>query len=97
MVQRSRGARSKSRHIMRKSPRERGNPTVTKVLREFPEGTRVAVKIDPSSQRGVPHIRFQGLTGQVVGRQGHAHVVHLKDGGKLKTVIARAEHLRPVA
>lgn len=97
MVQRSRGSRSKSRHIMRKSPRDRGNPLVTRVLREFPEGTRVAIRIDPSSQSGMPHIRFQGHTGLVTGRQGDAHVVELKIGGKVKNVIARAEHLKPVA
>ncbi len=97
MVQRSRGPRSKSRHILKKSPRERGNPRLTRVLRQFPEGTRVAIKVDASSQKGMPHIRFQGHTGKVTRRQGDAHVVELKIGNKVKSVIARAEHLKPVA
>jgi len=97
MAQRSRGTRSKSRNILRKSPRERGNAPVTRTLREFPEGTRVAIKVDPASQKGMPHIRFQGHTGVISGRQGDAHLVALSISGKAKTIIARAEHLKPVA
>ena len=50
--------------------------------------------IDPSVHYGTPHSRFQGKTGVVTGQQGRAFVVELYDGNKLKTVIARPEHLK---
>lgn len=97
MVQRSKGMRSKSRKILRKDVRERGMRPITRRLREYEPGSRVAIKIDSASQKGMPHIRFQGHTGIVAGKQGEAHVVKLVIGGKAKTIVARAEHLKQVA
>jgi large subunit ribosomal protein L21e len=97
MVKRSKGIRSKSRQILRKAPRERGMTPITHLLRDFPVGTRVAVVVDPSSQKGMPHLRFQGYTGLVAGRRGDAYLVNVNVGGKMKTVIARPQHLKTVA
>jgi large subunit ribosomal protein L21e len=97
MVKRSKGIRSKSRHILRKSPRERGMTPITHLLRDYPLGTRVAVKVNPSSHKGMPHLRFQGHTGVIAGRRGDAYEVALNIGGKPKTIIARPEHLKTVA
>ena len=96
MVQRSKGLRSKSRHIMKKPVRESGLTPITRKLREFPEGTRVAIKLDPASQAGTPHLRFQGHTGVVIGKQGNAFLVKVVIGQKEKTLIANAEHLKQV-
>lgn len=96
MVVRSKGLRSKSRHILRKSPRQRGRPPITHSLREFPEGSRVAVKINPSIHAGMPHIRFQGLTGTVLGRRGEAFRVRVMAGNKAKELVVRPEHLKAV-
>lgn len=96
MVVRSKGLRSKSRQILRKRPRDRGMAPITHSLRDFPEGAKVAVKIDPAVHRGMPHIRFQGLTGTVVGRQGDAFQVEVYDGSKPKTLVVRPEHLKSV-
>jgi large subunit ribosomal protein L21e len=96
MVQRSKGLRSKSRSILRKSARTRGLTPITAKLRDFPEGTRVAVVLDPASHGGMPHLRFQGHTGVVAGRRGEAFLVKVVIGKKEKTLIARPEHLKRV-
>lgn len=96
MAARSRGLRSKSRNILTKKPRERGLPPVTHTLRDFPSGTKVAVKINASVHQGMPHIRFQGRTGTVLQRRGEAFVVEIRQGNKRKQVLARPEHLRAV-
>lgn len=54
----------------------------------------VHLKIDPSSQKGRFHPRFNGRTGTVVGKQGRSFKVVIDDQGKEKTVIVRPEHLR---
>lgn len=96
MAVRSKGLRSKSRQILRKSPRDRGVPPITHTLRELPEGSRVAIKINPSIHKGMPHIRFQGQTGVVVGKQGDAFRVSINHGNKPKMLVVRPEHLKTV-
>jgi len=41
----------------------------------------------------MPAIRFHGKTGTVVGTQGRAYVLDVKDGNKIKTVLATPEHM----
>ncbi|MGH2669029.1 MAG: 50S ribosomal protein L21e [bacterium] len=93
MVKRSHGPRNRSRSRMRKNVRDRGMPPVTHSLREFPEGTRVSVKINSAVHGAMPHPRFQGVTGSVVGKQGRAYRVAFFDGNKQKTLIVGPEHL----
>lgn len=97
MVERSKGIRSKSRHILRHRPRERGMPPVTKSLAHFEEGSKVSIKINPTVHGGMPHVRFQGTTGTVVGRQGEAYRVQITVGRKQKELVVRPEHLKQVA
>ena len=94
MAVRSKGFRSKTRHKLSKHPRDRGTPPPTHALRDYPPGTKVAITINPSIHRGMPHPRFQGLTGNVVERRGDAFVIELYAKNKQKTIIARPEHLR---
>jgi len=94
MAKRSKGTRSKTRHVFRKKPRERGLSPITRALQQFEEGDRVSVVIDPSIQKGMPHRRFHGKTGYVTGRQGNSYIVDVRQGKAVKTVIARPEHLR---
>ncbi|PKK85988.1 MAG: 50S ribosomal protein L21e [Thermoplasmata archaeon HGW-Thermoplasmata-1] len=97
MVKRSKGIRSKSRQVMTKRPRQKGLTPITHTLQEFDEGAKVAIVIDPSIHKGMPHPRFQGFTGSVVGKQGGSFIVGIKVGGKAKTLVVRAEHLKRVA
>src|SRR5579884_2977160 len=94
MVVRSKGFRSKTRHKLAKHPRTRGNPPPSHSLRDYPPGSKVAITLNPSVQNGMPHPRFQGLTGNVVERRGAAFIIEVRAGNKLKQVISRPEHLR---
>jgi len=96
LVKRSKGIRSKSRKILRKKPRERGIKSITRALQEFEEGETVSIVIDPAVHKGMPHVRFQGRTGKIEGKQGEAYLVGINDGKKHKTLIVRSEHLRRV-
>ncbi len=92
-MKRSKGSRNRSRKKLRKDVRERGEPPVTHTLREFDEGDRVSVDIEPAIHSAMPHPRFQGVTGTIKGKQGKAFLVAFKDGGKAKTLIVGPEHL----
>lgn len=94
MVRRSKGTRSKTRQVLRKRPRERGLPPITRVLQTFENGEKASIIIDPSVHKGQPHRRFYGLTGTVVGKQGRAYLIEVKSGKKKKTLIVGPEHLR---
>ena len=96
MVERSKGIRSKSRHILRKKPRDRGNLSITRALQNFEEGESVNIVIDPAIHKGMPHIRFHGLTGKIEGKQGNSYLVGINDGKKHKILIIKPEHLRRV-
>lgn len=65
-----------------------------RAIQEFEEGEQVHLKIDPSVPDGRFHPRFDGLTGTVEGKQGSAFKVGIRDGGKEKTLIVTAAHMR---
>lgn len=94
MVKRSKGLRSKSRHILRRKPRDRGFSSITRSLQQFDDGEKVNIVIDPSVHRGMPHVRFQGYTGTVLGRQGNSYRVQIRVGKKIKKLVVRPEHIR---
>ena len=93
MVKRSKGIRSKSRHILRKKPRARGTSSITRALQQFEIGDHVNIDIDSSVHKGMPHPRFQGHTGKIEGMQGDAYLVGITVGNKQKTLIVKPEHL----
>lgn len=92
-MKRSKGSRNRTRKSLRKSSREKGKPPVTHSLRQFEEGDKVSVRINSAVHKGMPHPRFQGVTGTIDGMQGDAYLVAFNDGGKPKTLIVRPEHL----
>ncbi len=95
-MKKSRGSRRGTRKKLRKKPREKGMPPVTKFLQKFDVGEYVAIKIDPSVHEGMPDPKFQGKTGRVIGMQGKAYLVQVRDGGMTKTLIVSPVHLRRV-
>jgi large subunit ribosomal protein L21e len=91
MVKKSNGLR---RHTRRKFKSEvRSKFKVTPYLREFRISDKVAVKVDPSSQKGLPGRRFKGKIGIVKEKRGDSYVIEISDGNMKKTVISRPEHL----
>lgn len=96
MVTRTKGLRRGTRNILSKSKRERRRLFIGRVMHSYEIGEKVAIVLDGAQQRGMPHRRFQGRTGEITGKQGRAFVVSVYDGNKEKTVVARPEHLRPI-
>lgn len=84
--------RRKSREKLSRKTKER--LTVCRAIREYPVGSTVHINIEPSVHKGMPHPRFEGRTGRVIGRRGRAYIVEIRDGGKTKQLIVRGEHLR---
>ncbi|MDI6916979.1 MAG: 50S ribosomal protein L21e [Thermoplasmatales archaeon] len=93
MVKASKGLRRRTRQL-RKKPRERGLSPITRSLQLFNPGEKASIVIDPSIQKGQPHPRFHGLTGRIIKPQGSAYLLEIKDGNKIKKIIANPEHLR---
>ena len=96
MPVRSKGLRSKTRHLLLKDPRHRGVLPPNRVLADFAAGSHVAIKMEPSQHGGMTHKRFQGLTGKVRGKQGDAFVIDVMHGNMAKTLVVRAEHLKAI-
>ncbi|WP_338601185.1 50S ribosomal protein L21e [Sulfolobus tengchongensis] len=96
MVKHSRGYRTRSRSLLRKSPRERGAiPPLSRLMVDYKEGDQVVIKINSSVHSGMPHRRYQGKVGKIVGRRGKAYMVSVSIGDKQKLIIIRPEHLVP--
>jgi large subunit ribosomal protein L21e len=85
--------RKKTRDKLSKSVRARGISPVVRAIQEFEPGSKVHVIIDPSRHKGMPHPRFHGKTGEVIGKRGRAFVLRITDGDATKTVITLPEHL----
>jgi large subunit ribosomal protein L21e len=94
-LRKSKGYRSKTRRLLRKSPRERGKMRLSKLLHEYQPGNSVVIKIDPSVQKGMPHRRYHGKVGKVVGMRGKSYIVSVTQGDAVKEIIVRPEHLEP--
>ncbi|MFC4405691.1 50S ribosomal protein L21e [Haloarchaeobius iranensis] len=90
----SNGPMKNTRNKLKNHPRERGTSPPQRAIQEYDEGQKVHLKIDPSIQKGRYHPRFDGQTGEVVGKQGAAFKVQITDGGKEKTLIVAAAHLK---
>ncbi len=89
----SHGMKRKTRDKLSKTVRARGISPVVRAIQEFEPGAKVHVLIDPSIHKGMPHPRFHGKTGEVVGKRGRAFVLKVTDGNATKTVITLPEHL----
>jgi len=94
-MKKSKGYRSKTRRLLSKKPREKGKSRLSKLLHEYREGNSVVVKIDPSVQKGMPHRRYHGKIGIIVGKRGRGYVVNVNQGDAAKEIIVRPEHLEP--
>ncbi len=92
----SKGKRTKTRQKFRKNIRERGKLSIDKIIQDFEVGSKATIKIESSVHRGQPDAKFHGKTGDIIGKQGKAFVLKVKDGDKYKKVISRPEHLEKV-
>lgn len=69
---------------------------LSRLLVEYRVGQRIVIDIDPSQHKGMPHRRFQGKVGIVkkIGRR--SVVVDVPIGNKVKTIMVRLEHVKPL-
>ncbi|MDR5657488.1 50S ribosomal protein L21e [Halodesulfurarchaeum sp. HSR-GB] len=89
----SNGPLEGTRNKLSNPPRQRGTSPPQRSVAEFDEGQSVHLRIDPSVPDGRFHARFNGLTGEVVGKQGTAYKVAISDRGKEKTLLVGPAHL----
>jgi len=85
--------RKKTRDKLSKTVRTRGISPVVRAIQEFKDGDKVHVLIDPSKHKGMPHPKFHGRTGEIIGKRGRAFILKVTDGKSSKTVISNPEHL----
>lgn len=93
MVKKSRGTRRGTRRKLKRGRKDKF--TVAPYLRTFEINDSVVIKLNPSSQKGLPDPVFEGKTGRIRERRGRSYVVELMIGKKAKKVTARPEHLIP--
>lgn len=95
LMVRHHGYRTKTRRLYKKKCRARGLPGLSRFMVDYENGDKVDIIGDPSFQkRGLPHRRFFGKTGVIVGSRGRCYEVDVKDGNKTKTLFIGREHIR---
>ena len=85
----SHGARRRTRSLLRSSAKK----GLSSLLVEYSPNDKVVIKIDPAQVKGMPHRRFNGLVGTVTEVGRRAVTVEVPVGNKVKTLVARKEHL----
>jgi len=95
MGRKAKGYRRKTRSILKRKPREKGKTGLSKILYEYKLGEKVVVKIDPSVHKGMPHRRYHGKIGVIVNKRGRSYIVNVTQGGAIKEIIVRPEHIVP--
>lgn len=92
MAQKSHGPQQGARKTLSKESRKK--TTINERMKEFEEGEKALIKINPSVQEGRVHMRYHGETAEVVGMRGDAYKLEVKDGGKVKTLHVKPVHLQ---
>ncbi len=88
----SRGYRRKTRSVFRAKQRS----PLGFLLKEYKVGDRVVIDVDSRQTKGMPHRRFQGSVGNVEEVKRRSLVISVPVGNKVKEVITRLEHVRPL-
>jgi large subunit ribosomal protein L21e len=88
MVQKSYGKMRGTRKKLKLS----GRPGTTKFLQSFSVGDSVHIHFTTTIR--IQHPRMQGSTGKVVEKRGRSYVVEVRDGGVMKKLFVRPEHLK---
>ncbi len=96
MAKMSHGPRAGSRRKMTKSIKEKGMPSVNRIMQKFEIGDLAAIDIEPSIHDGMPHHAFQGYTGRVSSMQGNCYMVTIKVGGVTKNILSAPVHLKRI-
>ncbi len=96
MVQRAGGFRARTRRTLSRNPNSRGKISLARLMQKFNSGDRVTIDIESAVHKGMPHPRYEGRSGIVVGMQGRVYKVAIMDGGIRKIFLSNAVHLRKI-
>ncbi|ADI31174.1 50S ribosomal protein L21e [Staphylothermus hellenicus] len=96
MVKAPKGYRHRTRKVFSKHIREKGAvPPLSLLMIDYKPGDKVHIVVNPAIHKGMPHRRYHGKTGIIIGKRGKAYIVKVTLGDKEKTLFIRPEHLRP--
>ena len=68
--------------------------TPSQLTRKYSVGQDVVLR-QQSRYEGMPHPRYRGRAGHIVGQRGSAYEVRIQDGNMEKILIVPPVHLRP--
>jgi large subunit ribosomal protein L21e len=94
MVKASKGFRTGTRNKL--STRYRNKFKSESAMKEFRTDQLVVIRQNGSAQKGMPHPRYLGATGKVVGKRGDSYIVKVIIGKKQKEIISAPQHLKPL-
>jgi large subunit ribosomal protein L21e len=94
-MKKSKGYRHGTRRLLKKARREKGKLKLGKLLYAYERGSQVIIKADSSVQKSLPHRRFHGKIGTIVGKRGRGYLVNVSQGDVMKEIVVRSEHLEP--
>tara|TARA_Y100000310_G_C20505184_1_gene726052 strand:- start:50 stop:340 length:291 start_codon:yes stop_codon:yes gene_type:complete len=94
MTTRTGGARKRTRGKLSKRARTRGKITISRILKKFKIGDKVAISIEPAIHDGMPHPKYQGKHGTIVSKSKNCYYVEIKDGRMKKKLISAPVHLK---
>ena len=94
MTHRTGGARKQTRSKLSKRARTRGKITISRILKKFKIGDKVAISIEPAVHKGMPHPKYQGKHGEIVKKSKDCYYVEIKDRKMKKKLISAPVHLK---
>jgi large subunit ribosomal protein L21e len=89
------GYRNKTRRVHKKKARKGGLGSIDKYLVEYEINDKVDIITDSGQhKKGMPHRRYHGKTGTIVGIRGRCFEVKVKLGNSKKLLIVGKEHIK---
>ncbi|MEM3362229.1 MAG: hypothetical protein QXV64_02785 [Candidatus Anstonellaceae archaeon] len=70
--------------------------TASTIVKKYEIGQKVAILPHPAYPNGMPHPKYKGRVGTIIGKRGDAYEIQIRDGNKLKTLIATPEHIKEI-
>jgi len=64
---------------------------ITSYMKRFEIGNRVHVVLKTGN---IPHPKFHGLTGKVIGKEGRSYIIAIRNKKAVKKIVLKPEHLR---
>lgn len=93
-MKRSLGRITKKSRLLGRNIRRR-KVTIAEHVKSLALGSRVQI-VPYAKYEDFPYPRYSGRVGSIVGKQGNAYIVEIKDGKVKKRIITSSVHLRKV-